>query len=92
MVPGFALWSEQEQRYVLRFYPAIEMTGDVVEDTQRIHSQLESVIRAVSGSVAVDSPALEDAAPRRTPDLLKRVGPTATSASRLSSRLVLARG
>jgi Kdo2-lipid IVA lauroyltransferase/acyltransferase len=45
VVPGFALWSEEEQRYVLRFYPAIEMTGDVVEDTQRIHRQLESVIR-----------------------------------------------
>jgi KDO2-lipid IV(A) lauroyltransferase len=45
VVPGFALWSEQEQRYILHFYPEIEMTGDVPEDTQRIHSQLESVIR-----------------------------------------------
>jgi KDO2-lipid IV(A) lauroyltransferase len=45
VVPGFALWSDEEQRYVLRFYPEIEMTGDVAEDTQRIHSQLESVIR-----------------------------------------------
>jgi Kdo2-lipid IVA lauroyltransferase/acyltransferase len=45
VVPGFALWSQEEQRYVLRFYPAIEMSGDVVEDTQRIHKQLESVIR-----------------------------------------------
>jgi KDO2-lipid IV(A) lauroyltransferase len=45
VVPGFALWSEEEQRYVLRFYPELEMTGDVVEDTQRIHAQLESVIR-----------------------------------------------
>jgi KDO2-lipid IV(A) lauroyltransferase len=45
VVPGFALWSEEEQCYVLRFYPAIEMSGDVIDDTQRIHSQLESVIR-----------------------------------------------
>jgi Kdo2-lipid IVA lauroyltransferase/acyltransferase len=45
VVPGFALWSDEEQRYILRFYPEIAMTGDIVEDTQRIHSQLESVIR-----------------------------------------------
>jgi Kdo2-lipid IVA lauroyltransferase/acyltransferase len=45
VVPGFALWSHEEQRYILRFYPEISMSGDVVEDTQRIHSQLESVIR-----------------------------------------------
>lgn len=45
VVPGFALWSDEEQRYILRFYPEIPMCGDVVEDTQRIHSQLESVIR-----------------------------------------------
>jgi KDO2-lipid IV(A) lauroyltransferase len=45
VVPGFALWSNEEQRYILRFYPEIEMIGDVQTDTQRIHSQLESVIR-----------------------------------------------
>jgi KDO2-lipid IV(A) lauroyltransferase len=45
VVPGFALWSDEEQRYILRFYPEISMSGDVAEDTQRIHSQLESVIR-----------------------------------------------
>ena len=45
VVPGFALWSDEERRYILRFYPEIEMTGDVCEDTQRIHAQLESVIR-----------------------------------------------
>jgi KDO2-lipid IV(A) lauroyltransferase len=45
VVPGFALWSEQERRYILRFYPPVEMTGDVLKDTQRIHAQLESVIR-----------------------------------------------
>ena len=45
VVPGFALWEETERRYVLRFYPEIEMTGNVGEDTQRVHSVLESVIR-----------------------------------------------
>jgi Kdo2-lipid IVA lauroyltransferase/acyltransferase len=45
VVPGFALWEEKESRYVLRFCPEIEMTGDVQADTQRVHSFLESVIR-----------------------------------------------
>jgi len=45
VVPGFALWSEIEKCHVLRFYPEIEMTGDVTTDTQRVHTQLESVIR-----------------------------------------------
>lgn len=45
VVPGFALWSESERRYILRFDPAIEITGDVVEDTQRIHAHLAAVIR-----------------------------------------------
>ena len=45
VLPGFALWHEKEQRYVLRFYPAIEMTGDVTRDTQALQSQLEAVIR-----------------------------------------------
>jgi Kdo2-lipid IVA lauroyltransferase/acyltransferase len=49
VVPGFALWEEQESRYVLRFYPEIEMTGDVPADTQRVHSFLESVIRQYPG-------------------------------------------
>ena len=29
VVPGYALWSEKERRYVLHFEPAVEMTGDV---------------------------------------------------------------
>ena len=45
VIPGFALWEEKESRYVLRFYPEIEMIGDVQADTQRVHSFLESVIR-----------------------------------------------
>jgi len=45
VVPGFALWNETERRYVLRFYPAIEMTGDIARDTQALQSKLEEVIR-----------------------------------------------
>ena len=46
VIPGFALWSEKERRYVLRFYPPVPMTGDPVRDTQSLQCQLESVIRA----------------------------------------------
>jgi len=46
VIPGFALWSAEEQRYVLRFGPPIPMTGDAARDTQTIHSRLEAVIRA----------------------------------------------
>jgi Kdo2-lipid IVA lauroyltransferase/acyltransferase len=45
VVPGFALWSDAEQRYILRFYPEIAMTGEVQPDTQRVHTALEQVIR-----------------------------------------------
>jgi len=45
VIPGFALWSEEEARYVLRFYRPVEITGDLQADTQRLQSQLESVIR-----------------------------------------------
>lgn len=45
VIPGFALWSDAEERYVLRFYPPVAMSGDAVEDTRRLHAVLESVIR-----------------------------------------------
>ena len=45
VVPGFALWHEDEKKYVLRFYPEVSMTGDLQADTQRVHAVLESVIR-----------------------------------------------
>ncbi len=45
VVPGFALWSEAERKYVLRFYPAVSIDGDAGADTQRIHAVLEGVIR-----------------------------------------------
>jgi Kdo2-lipid IVA lauroyltransferase/acyltransferase len=45
VIPGFALWDHEKKRYVLRFFPAIELTGDERADTQRIHSFLERTIR-----------------------------------------------
>ncbi len=45
VIPGFALWSEAEARYVLRFYPPVAITGDAAEDTRRLQRQLEGVIR-----------------------------------------------
>ncbi len=45
VIPGFALWLEEERRYVLRFYPPVEMTGDAARDTQAVQSKLEEVIR-----------------------------------------------
>ena len=46
VIPGFALWSDAESRYVLRFYPPIEITGDAARDTQALQAKLEDVIRA----------------------------------------------
>jgi KDO2-lipid IV(A) lauroyltransferase len=46
VIPGFALWSEKEGRYVLRFYPQVQMTGDAERDTQALQARLEDVIRA----------------------------------------------
>ncbi len=45
VVPGFAVWNESRNKYVLHFLPAVEITGDEQADTQRIHSVLEQAIR-----------------------------------------------
>jgi len=45
VIPGFALWDEISNRYVLRFHSEIKMSGDEVADTQRIHSCFEEIIR-----------------------------------------------
>lgn len=42
---GYALWSDDEQRYVLHFEPEIEMTGDALADTQAVQARLEAAIR-----------------------------------------------
>src|ERR1700691_675461 len=45
VIPGFALWIESERRYVLRFHPPIEITGDAEADTRTLHRHLEAAIR-----------------------------------------------
>jgi KDO2-lipid IV(A) lauroyltransferase len=45
VIPGFALWDAARGRYVLKFLPIVDMTGDGQADSQRLHSILESVIR-----------------------------------------------
>ena len=45
VIPGFALWSDEEQRYILKFYPLVEVTGDALEDTRRVHAVIEQVVR-----------------------------------------------
>ena len=45
VIPGFALWSEAEGCYVLRFYPPVPVTGDAAADTRALHAVLESAIR-----------------------------------------------
>ncbi len=45
VIPGFALWNAAEGRYVLKFYPEVEMTGEAVEDTRRIQRAIEVAIR-----------------------------------------------
>ena len=45
VIPGFALWSDTERRYILRFYPPVPVTGDSTADTQTLQAVLEGVIR-----------------------------------------------
>lgn len=45
VIPGFAVWNASEQRYVLKFYPPVEITGDELADTQAIQTTLENAIR-----------------------------------------------
>lgn len=45
IVPGFALWSAAERRYVLRFLEPLEATGNAEADTARLQKLLEGVIR-----------------------------------------------
>ncbi|PWU07801.1 MAG: lipid A biosynthesis acyltransferase [Terriglobia bacterium] len=46
VIPGFAVWSDAERRYILRLYPPVSMTGEIARDTQALHTRLEAVIRA----------------------------------------------
>src|SRR5690349_19995333 len=42
VVPGYALWSDQEKKYIFLFYPEDPTRrGDVANDTQRVHAESE---------------------------------------------------
>ena len=45
VIPGFAFWDAPSKRYVLRFYPKVELSGDPVTDTARIQEFFEAIIR-----------------------------------------------
>lgn len=45
VIPGFALWSEKERIFILKFYPPLAITGDELADTQTVQSALEQAIR-----------------------------------------------
>lgn len=45
VVPGFAVWSASERRYVLRFEEPIAIMEDARRDTQAIHAAIERAIR-----------------------------------------------
>ena len=49
VIPGFAIWSDDERKYILKFYPPLEISGDPAEDTRRLHALLEQVIREHPG-------------------------------------------
>jgi KDO2-lipid IV(A) lauroyltransferase len=49
VIPGFAIWSENEGMYVLKFHPPLELSGNAMEDTRRLHAVLEQVIREHPG-------------------------------------------
>ncbi len=70
VIPAFALWSDAERRYVVRYYPPVEITGDAVEDTRAPAKAVGGCDPGASGPVALDPPAVENAAPGRAPALL----------------------
>jgi KDO2-lipid IV(A) lauroyltransferase len=45
VIPGFALWSAEEKKYVLRFFEEVSMSGDVRADTQQVQTAMEAVVR-----------------------------------------------
>jgi Kdo2-lipid IVA lauroyltransferase/acyltransferase len=49
VILGYAVWSESETMYILKFHPPLEISGDATEDTRRLHALLERVIREHPG-------------------------------------------
>lgn len=48
VIPGYAIWSPDERKFVLRFDEPVGITGNTFIDTQRIQAALERAIRAYS--------------------------------------------
>ncbi len=46
VIQAYALWMEDEGRYLLRFHPPVPITGNVARDTATLHAGLEAAIRA----------------------------------------------
>lgn len=55
VVPGFAVWSDPDRQYILKFYPAIDLVesadreADLLENTQRCQTAIERAIRDYPG-------------------------------------------
>jgi KDO2-lipid IV(A) lauroyltransferase len=45
VIPGFAFWSDAEQRHILHFYPEVPISGDADIDTAAIQKAVEIAIR-----------------------------------------------
>jgi len=46
VIPGFAFWSDEENRHILHFYSEVPITGDLEADTAAIQKAVEHAIRA----------------------------------------------
>ena len=46
VIPGYAIWSPAERKFILRFDEPVGITGNTFVDTQRIQAALERAIRA----------------------------------------------
>ena len=67
VIPGFAFWSDAEQRHILHFYPEVPITGDLEADTAAIQKAVEvAVPYHPPRSMALDPPPLENPTRRRT--------------------------
>ncbi len=49
VIPGFAVWSEAERRYILRFYPEVPITGDAARDTASVQRAMEAAVAEYPG-------------------------------------------
>jgi len=49
VILGYAVWSDNEGKYILKFHTPLEISGDATEDTRRLHASLERVIREHPG-------------------------------------------